>query len=65
MAMLYQKLFLIVFNSLLEYFKMETEHGYALSKVITTISSTFADDFNVVTNNIHAHQRILNNMSRV
>jgi hypothetical protein len=52
-------IFICVFNPLLEYLLSEKRHGYKLNKNIRIISTPFTDDFNVITTNVHTHQRIL------
>ena len=57
-------IFICVFNPLLEYLKTEVKHGYALDADTKTISTPFADDFNVITSNSRTHQRILHNVEK-
>ena len=57
-------IFITVFNPLLEYLQTEAKHGYHLTSESPVITTPFADDFNVITNNAKSHQRILLNVEK-
>lgn len=54
-------IFLLAFNPILKYLKLEEKHGYELNG-IRYISTPFADDFNLITTNKATHQRIMTNL---
>ena len=53
-----------MFNHLLEYLKSKQRPGYKLTHGNNMITSTFADDFNIITTKSRTHQRILCNFER-
>ena len=55
--------FICVSNPLLEYLLSEQNHGYKLHD--DTISTPFANDFNVITCNSRSHQCILSNVVKI
>ena len=61
-------IFLIIFNPLIEYIKHHSKtHGYQLSTidkgVKSVVTTPFADDFNVITQNKSMHQKLITDIA--
>ena len=61
-------IFLIIFNPLIEYIKHHSKtHGYQLSTidkgVKSVVTTPFADDFNVITQNKNMHQKLITDIA--
>ena len=61
-------IFLIIFNPLIEYIKHHSKtHGYQLSTIYkgvkSVVTTPFADDFNVITQNKNMHQKLITDIA--